>query len=282
MTPRFDLDDYVPVAERVELFRADHPGWSLLSELLVDDGNRVLVRAKVETEKGRVMGTGHAEEIRNEGQVNRTSAIENAETSAWGRALACLGYGVKRGIASREEMAGAQRVKPPEPQTYAQKAVMPRRVDPLAQSVRTLPVRIPNPDLVEARSGSGTATQVGPGGKSTTVHYNDATGEIIKVAPDQGQTKQADAAPVATAARPALSAAAGPAPGPWAQKEALDRAMPSLKALTPGEMRSFREWMASKDIPQEAVRWTNPHLETVIAELQARGVWVFPDGDAPF
>jgi hypothetical protein len=104
----FKLDDYVTVAERLELFRKDHPGWGLIGQVVVDDGKRILYQATVTDDTGRPIATGHAEEIRGDGPVNRTNPVENAETSAWGRALANLGYEVKRGIASREEIAGAQ------------------------------------------------------------------------------------------------------------------------------------------------------------------------------
>ena len=53
--------------------------------------------------------TGHAFEERTQGYVNKTSYIENCETSAVGRALALLGYEISKGIASREEMAKVQR-----------------------------------------------------------------------------------------------------------------------------------------------------------------------------
>lgn len=102
------LDDYVPVNERLVLFRADHPDWSLICHLSFD-GDAILARAEIADETGRIIAVGHAEEIRDKTPVNKTSAVENAETSAWGRALASLGYEVKRGIASREEMEKVSR-----------------------------------------------------------------------------------------------------------------------------------------------------------------------------
>ncbi|MGH9002125.1 MAG: hypothetical protein ACRDYV_03250 [Acidimicrobiia bacterium] len=113
--PDFDLEAYVPVSERVTLFRKDRPLWGLLSEVVADDGQRIRVRAWVTDETGLTVAVGHAEEVRGQGFVNRTSALENAETSAWGRALANLGYSVDRGIASREEMEQAQAAASPAP-----------------------------------------------------------------------------------------------------------------------------------------------------------------------
>ena len=84
--------DYTPVAPRVEAFRknfaTDH---SIETELLSNGGDLVVVRAVIRDDKGRIVATGLAEENRNSGQINRTSALENCETSAIGRALANLG-----------------------------------------------------------------------------------------------------------------------------------------------------------------------------------------------
>ena len=83
--------DYTMVAQRVEAFRKfAGTEWSITSEILEDNGNRVLMRATITDRNGFIVSDGLAEEIRGHG-VNKTSAIENAQTSAWGRALAALG-----------------------------------------------------------------------------------------------------------------------------------------------------------------------------------------------
>lgn len=107
--PQFNLDEYVQVNERLEKFRADHPNWGLVSTLIYNDGKTVIVRAVITDDNGRMVASGMAEEVRGSSPVNRTSPLENCETSAWGRALANLGYEVKRSIASREEMEKASR-----------------------------------------------------------------------------------------------------------------------------------------------------------------------------
>jgi hypothetical protein len=114
--PRFNPDEYVQVNERLELFRKEHPEWGLVSTLDHYDDSRVVVRAVVTNEQGREIASGLAEEVRDSSPVNKTSAVENCETSAWGRALANLGYEVKRSIASREEMEKAQRLENPKPE----------------------------------------------------------------------------------------------------------------------------------------------------------------------
>lgn len=61
------------------------------TQVLVDDGQRVVIKAVVTNADGVQLGSGMAEEIRGQGHVNTTSALENCETSAVGRALASIG-----------------------------------------------------------------------------------------------------------------------------------------------------------------------------------------------
>lgn len=97
---------YKMVALRVTEFRAEHPLWSLSTDVITRDENWVVMRAQVADETGRVLATGHAEENRKSSQINKTSALENCETSAIGRALAALGYGGSE-FASADELANA-------------------------------------------------------------------------------------------------------------------------------------------------------------------------------
>lgn len=113
--------EYRTVALRVQMFREAFPlekGWSLLSELVHHDDLKVIMKASVTDATGKVIGTGYAEEVRTSSKINATSALENAETSAIGRALAACGYGgseyasaneVQGAIATQEAMA-AERV----------------------------------------------------------------------------------------------------------------------------------------------------------------------------
>jgi len=97
---------YKTVALRVSEFRDQHPSWSLITEILDRTDEWVVMRAQVLDESGRVLATGHAEENRKASQINKTSALENCETSAIGRALAALGYGGTE-FASADELANA-------------------------------------------------------------------------------------------------------------------------------------------------------------------------------
>lgn len=85
---------YATVAMRVELMRK-HLGLdiSLTSEIIQIDEQRVIIKAVASHADGRVLATGIAEEMRSGKGVNSTSAVENCETSAWGRCLANLGLG---------------------------------------------------------------------------------------------------------------------------------------------------------------------------------------------
>lgn len=108
----FSLDDYEPVAARHARWLADHPAGRTVTHLLSAPGADVcVIRAELWVDD-TLMATGIAEEIRGQGNVNRTSHVENCETSAVGRALANAGYAGsdvnKR--PSREEMAKVQRM----------------------------------------------------------------------------------------------------------------------------------------------------------------------------
>jgi|TARA_B100000085_G_scaffold188221_1_gene172153 hypothetical protein len=100
---------YTEVAKRIEVFRT-HFGldYGLESDVMIDDGNRVVMKATIRNPAGTVIATGFAEEIRGSSNVNKTSAIENCESSAWGRALANLGMHGGQ-IASIDEIHKAER-----------------------------------------------------------------------------------------------------------------------------------------------------------------------------
>ena len=84
---------YTQVVHRMEAMRSVFGlDLGVETKVLVDDGQRVVVQALItSTESGSIVGSGMAEEIRGQGNVNKTSALENCETSAVGRALASIG-----------------------------------------------------------------------------------------------------------------------------------------------------------------------------------------------
>lgn len=98
--------EYTTVALRVHQFRTECPSLSLITEVLHRDVDCVVMKATITDEQGRVLATGHAEEYRKASEINRTSALENCETSAIGRALAAYGFGGTE-FASADEVARA-------------------------------------------------------------------------------------------------------------------------------------------------------------------------------
>lgn len=100
-------NDYIMVNERVKFFRENYKNWSMESEILKVDGAVCIIKATIKDEKGVVVATGHACEKSNSSFINKTSYIENCETSAWGRALANLGIGIDTSMASAEEVCNA-------------------------------------------------------------------------------------------------------------------------------------------------------------------------------
>lgn len=98
---------YVMVNERINFFRENFPNWTMESEILKVDGAVCIIKATIKDEKGVVVATGHAFEKADSSFINKTSYIENCETSAWGRALANLGIGIDASIASAEEVGNA-------------------------------------------------------------------------------------------------------------------------------------------------------------------------------
>jgi len=97
---------YKTVAYRVNEFRKLHPDYTVSTELVEANDTLVVMKASISNEQGRLLATGFAEEVRAASKINRTSALENAETSAIGRALAALGLAGTE-YASADEVANA-------------------------------------------------------------------------------------------------------------------------------------------------------------------------------
>ena len=95
---------YVEVNERIKYFREAYDHWSLITEFVELTENRCVMKATILDDVGRVIATGTAEELKGSTFINKTSYIENCETSAWGRALGNLGIGIDTSIASADEV----------------------------------------------------------------------------------------------------------------------------------------------------------------------------------
>jgi hypothetical protein len=119
--------EYVMVNERLKYFREKFPGWGLRTTVMFhnvsevkeftfmkDDKQvtdvkkipgKICIVAKVINPEGKVTATGMAMETEGAGMVNKTSYVENCETSAWGRALANQGIGIDDSVGSADEVA---------------------------------------------------------------------------------------------------------------------------------------------------------------------------------
>lgn len=120
----FNLADYEPVEVRLEKFIKDYPSFRIATELEVVEATRYIVKAYLfkDASDGVAWATGYAEETVSQRGVNQTSALENCETSAIGRALANAGYAPKGKRPSREEMTKVVAAKPAKPPVQEVKA----------------------------------------------------------------------------------------------------------------------------------------------------------------
>ena len=100
--------DYAEVNQRVKAFRQVHPNGTITTEIVSLQDGVVLMKATILDDDQRLIATGLAYEKENSTFINKTSFIENCETSAVGRALGMCGFGIDVSIASKEEVENAQ------------------------------------------------------------------------------------------------------------------------------------------------------------------------------
>jgi len=139
----FNLADYEPVEVRLEKFIKDYPAFRISTELEVVEATRYIVKAYLfkDAQDSLAWATGYAEETVTSRGVNQTSALENCETSAIGRALANAGYAPKGKRPSREEMSKvvAKKAEKPAAQDLVQ-AIKAADAEPAEQDYWTTPV----------------------------------------------------------------------------------------------------------------------------------------------
>lgn len=99
--------DYAQVNDRVKAFRELCPNGSITTEIIGMESGVVTMKATVTDEEGKILGTGLAQEKESSSFINKTSYIENCETSAVGRALGFAGIGVDGSMCSAEELVNA-------------------------------------------------------------------------------------------------------------------------------------------------------------------------------
>lgn len=106
---KFNLDEYVTVNERIASFYKKFPEGRILTDIVSWQDGVIVMKATVYRDNGDIpAATGHAYEKEGSSFVNNTSYIENCESSCIGRALAVLGFEIKKSIASYEEVANAK------------------------------------------------------------------------------------------------------------------------------------------------------------------------------
>ena len=99
--------EYAEVNQRIKAFRSVHPNGSIQTEIIALENGICTFKAIVLDDDGKVIGTGTAQEKETSSFINKTSYIENCETSAVGRALGMCGFGIDVSVASYEEVANA-------------------------------------------------------------------------------------------------------------------------------------------------------------------------------
>lgn len=114
---------YAEVNERIKAFRQLFPNGTISTEIISLSDGVCVIKATAMNENGAILGTGHAYEKENSTFINKTSYIENAETSAVGRALGMIGIGIDTSVASYEEVANA--IEQQKPAKTAKKAESP-------------------------------------------------------------------------------------------------------------------------------------------------------------
>ena len=106
-TTKIKEKDYAEVNQRIKAFRMVHPNGTITTEIISIENGVVLMKATAQDDEGKVIGTGYAYEKEGSTFINKTSYIENCETSAVGRALGMCGFGIDTSVASYEEVANA-------------------------------------------------------------------------------------------------------------------------------------------------------------------------------
>src|SRR3954469_12989904 len=137
---RFNPDEYITVHERIEKFYVKFPQGRIITTIIEhnEETGFILMRAEVYREPDDALpaATGHAYELRSAGHVQAGSYVEVCETSSVGRALALLGFEVRRGVGTREEAprgpkkqqaAAPAPVQPPPPAPAAARPERPSR-----------------------------------------------------------------------------------------------------------------------------------------------------------
>ena len=125
--------EYAEVNQRIKAFRMIYPTGTINTELVKDENGICIFKAVVgflDDDRRIILGTGTAYEKENSSFINKTSYIENCETSAVGRALGMAGFGIDTSVASAEEVENAMQ------QQEADKIIDRNKIDALDMSIK--------------------------------------------------------------------------------------------------------------------------------------------------
>ena len=121
--------DYAEVNQRIKAFRSVCPGGAIITDMLSNENGVCVFKASIYDEEMRLIGTGTAYEKETSSFINKTSYIENCETSAVGRALGMCGFGIDVSVASAEEVKNAiTNQEPPKETKEPPKGKTPRQM----------------------------------------------------------------------------------------------------------------------------------------------------------
>lgn len=98
---------YIEVNQRIKAFRQVYPTGTISTEIVSLENGVVMMKATILDEEGKMLANGFAYEKESSSFINKTSFIENCETSAIGRALGFCGFGIDSSVASAEEVENA-------------------------------------------------------------------------------------------------------------------------------------------------------------------------------
>jgi hypothetical protein len=183
---RFNPDEYITVHERIEKFYAKFPQGRIITTLIEHSAETgfILMRAEIYREPDDALpaATGHAYELRSAGHVQAGSYVEVCETSSVGRALALLGFEVRRGVASREEVIRGAK-KQQAAAAVAAPAVQTERPSPPPERASTAAERTPAAvERAPAPSESASASPPAPDAEAAA----DLDAQILRAAEELG------------------------------------------------------------------------------------------------
>ena len=146
--------EYAEVNQRIKAFRMVYPQGAIVTDMISNENGTCVFKALVQNEEGFVIGTGTAYEKEGSSFINKTSYIENCETSAVGRALGMAGFGIDTSVASAEEVANAIT------QQDSEKLIDKKMVESLNKAIENANIQDDVVELVLSQYGYSNTNQI--------------------------------------------------------------------------------------------------------------------------